>query len=297
MEFGRQIQEIPAGEPLTVRINTPGGAVRQCYAMLSILSDRAGAVTSYVDGTAYSMGAFFCAFSSKVIASELSRFMIHKAAYPEWVQIGPEEEADLKDINDTLRARLKNKLNDTPEAKQLLKKVFSKEGRADVFLNAKTAKKIGLVDEIKKISLSGATAEAFALSNEDTNALVFSETSLTEEQQPNIKIMDLAEFKSQHADLYAQILKEGSTAEKKRAGAYLPFLNSSPEAAIKGIEGDEKLEGRALSELMIKAVKGSTTEEDEAAANAEDVSLNTEKKTSKELNADKMEEAMKQFGK
>lgn len=304
--FVREVNTFPDDSELTIRINTPGGQVTTGYAMISRLSDREGAVKMYVDGIAYSMAAYMLLYSSNNVGSENSRYMFHKAAYPSYYEPNDAEQQELKRINAEFKTKMKSKLKDIPETKELISKVFESDVRNDVYLSAKEAKKIGLIHEIKKLD-----KEVKAYMDEQVEMLAFytkkSEIENNTEKITNIEVnksnkkestMDVNELKSKHPDLYSQVfnsgVKTGVENEKDRVGAFLPYLDAAPEAVKKAISGDSNITETQRSEFAIALVKQANIKAEETEkippVNTAEDNLNNDAKAQKEKELDAMAE-------
>src|SRR5690606_2521904 len=144
------------GDDVHVRISTNGGSVEQGWTLLALLDSFTGNKSISVDGRAYSMGAMMCLYSDSVEAYDVSKFMIHRASYG-WIEnteyFTDEMKSQLDSINNSLKAKMKSKLNADAFKTALgvsIDDVFKGE-RKDYFFDAKTAKKIGLISKIKTL--------------------------------------------------------------------------------------------------------------------------------------------------
>lgn len=64
---------------VSLRINSPGGDVFAARAMAQAIKDHSGSVTAYVDGYAASAASFITSAAGRVVMSDGSMLMIHKA--------------------------------------------------------------------------------------------------------------------------------------------------------------------------------------------------------------------------
>ena len=258
----REINTFADDAQLTLRLHTPGGGVIDGYAMLSRLSDRTGGTDVFVDGMAYSMGAYIALYGGVVIANEASKFMFHKAAYPSWYEPNEIEQQGLKDINAALKAKMIARLNDSVEAKELIKKVFEPDVRNDVYLSAKEAKKIGLVTEIRPLDLSVKAR----MDEEAKISAYYTEQSFDNQHKNNtfepIKTtskMTFEQIKAEHPAVFAQIIAigeaSGTAKEKDRVGSYLAFMEAAPEAVKAGIASGNAMSETQRSEFAMAAFK------------------------------------------
>ena len=148
MEFIQKLNE-HEGEEVTVRINSPGGNVFAGWGMIAAITEFTGKITVKVDGVAASMAAYLVLFLENVECVDVSRFMLHPARG--WV----ENDADqllLDDVNKELKAKMKKKFNaETFEnvTGHTIDDMF--KDNLDIWLNAKQAKKLGMVKKINRL--------------------------------------------------------------------------------------------------------------------------------------------------
>lgn len=254
------INEFEDEASLTLRLHTPGGEVMAGYAVLSRLTDRKGITDIFVDGMAYSMGAWMSLWANKVIASEMAKFMFHKAAYPSWYEASESEQSQLKEMNAKFKAKMQSRFNDSQLAKDTIAKVFEVDVINDVYLTAKQAKEVGLVSEIKTLDL-GAKAQIeqysqmYAFYTEAKK-----ETPEVGANKPqNLKSMNIQELKAQHPALYDEVFaagrSAGAVAERDRVGSFLAFLDVDPKAVKAGIESGNAISETQRSEFALASYK------------------------------------------
>ncbi len=259
IDFINGISAVSEDDDLVVRINTNGGDVLFGWGMVAKFNEFKGVKKIKVDGSAYSMGAYFLAYADaeNIEALDVSDFLIHRAGFPNWYEdnyMSESEKENLKTINSSLHDALKNRI-DVNKFKEIsgktLKEVFSMDGRIDVFLTAQQAKQIGLIGKITKITPTK-KAEISAINqriaanytggkNQNTN---FNPSKMTKE-----------EFKKEHPEAYVAIVNEGITAERDRCGAYLAYITADKDAVIAGIKSGEPMSATAQAELNIKIVQ------------------------------------------
>jgi ATP-dependent protease ClpP protease subunit len=244
------------GSDISLRINSVGGNVFACYGIIAKFKEFTGNKEIKIDGTAYSMAAFFCAYSNSVQALDVSEFMIHRAAYPSYIESNPElftaeKKERLNKVNQDLRAALESKI-DVEKFEKLkgvsIDDLFSIEAvKKDVYLTASEALEIGLIDSINEITPEQAAAIS---ENYDIAAKYNSEADLKSIYRPetvtgkinnsktkNPKKMDLETLKKDHPEVHAQAAKEGTKeakesaikAEKERIQALLELREADPE--------------------------------------------------------------------
>lgn len=263
-----QINQFDDEDDITMRIATQGGIVMQGLALLSKLADRKGSVQMFVDGEAYSMGAFVLLYGINNIGSEASEYMFHKAAYPDYYQPNEQEQQLVKQTNERFKALMTKKLNKTPEAKALIAKVFEPDVRNNVFLTAEEALKVGLISEIKPIDLSVKAlvdeyAQIAALKDDAIkgNNIKFAELQ-GESEKPELsninqkqKKMTIDQLKAEHPDVFKQVVALGVAQERDRVGSFLVFLDGSPAAVKKGIEDGHSMTETQRSEFAIASFR------------------------------------------
>lgn len=259
---------------LTVRINTDGGEPEYGWGMVAKFKEFEGIKNVKVDGKAYSMGAFMCAYSDETTALDVSRFLIHRAAYPEWMEAVYFDESNsnfnagllenTKNINSSLEKALRNKI-DVKKFEEIkgvkIKDIFSMESRIDVFLTAKEAKQIGLISKIENIT----PKKAAEINSAAKLAASYSEGITVESPKSKIiksetnKNMNLEELKEKHPALYAKVLQtgveNGTEVEKERVNAWAKWREIDPEKAIAGIESGKALTMTDISDFQVSALK------------------------------------------
>jgi ATP-dependent protease ClpP protease subunit len=264
----REVNAIDDDAELTLRINTPGGSVMDGYSLLSRLSDRKGSTVIFVDGVAYSMGAYITLYGHSPVASEMARFMFHKAAYPSYYEPDDQEKSEVIRINGLLKAKMKEVLKDIPETKALISKVFEEGVRNDVYLTAKEAKKIGLIKEIRPLDLK---VKAMIEEQAQLSARYgegFENVDLNNNSSNNLKNekMTIEQLKAEHPAIYAAIVAEGerigAANEKDRVGSFLAFVEVDAKAVKAGIDSGLKMSETQRSEFAMAAYKVQMNQEE-----------------------------------
>lgn len=74
-----ELAAIPAGDPVTVRVNSPGGDVVEAQAIYNALSRQTGDVLVAVDGLAASAASYLIMAADKIEIAENAMLMVHKA--------------------------------------------------------------------------------------------------------------------------------------------------------------------------------------------------------------------------
>lgn len=245
-----QSMEDNANEDVVIRVNSPGGSVFSFWGMAAKMNEMKGKKTIKVDGLAASAGAFFLLYGDTVEALDVSTLMIHRAdAYIS----SPEDQARLDLINTDLRAKLTAKIDDK-KMKELkgvsIKDLFNPDTRIDLFLTAKEAKAIGLVDKITKVNPKEASAFTEAFANNYFNVAAEMSPAAAQTQTP--KVMTLAEFKAANPALYNEILELGVAQEKDRVEAALVFNDIDPKGVKAAIESGKPLSQKQMAEFALK---------------------------------------------
>lgn len=257
-EFIDKINELEQ-EDLVVRINSNGGSVEYGWGAIAKFKEFAGNKIIKVDGKAHSMALFFLAYADNAEALDVSEFLLHRAAYSEWVEkdaqlFDDETKANLTRINASLQRAFENKI-DVAKFEELkgvkLKDIFTLDGRKEVYLTAQEAKKIGLISKINKITPDKkAEIASYMEIAAKSNGVIKSEVQ-------NLKIdkkMTLEELKNSHPEVFAEAKKLGASEEKERVSAWLVFADADIKAVTEGIEKGEQLTVKAMAELNRKAL-------------------------------------------
>lgn len=233
---------------LVMRVNSPGGSVFANYGICAKMQEH-GDVTVKVDGAAMSSAANLLPYSKKAECLDVSTFLLHRAdMYVE----SEEDKAFLARINKDLKAKLLSRV-DANVFKDVtgysIDEMFDSEKRIDITLDAKQAKKIGLVQKINKLTPS--EVEAF-------NAKMYGVTSIaqpTQETKPKTnKQMTIEQLKAEHPALFAQVVALGVEKEKDRVEACLAFIDVDAKAVKAAIESGKDLSQKQMAEFALKAV-------------------------------------------
>lgn len=263
-----------AGEgDLALRLNTEGGSPEYGWGMVAKFGEFKGKKLIKVDGKAQSMGLYFLCYSDDNEALDVSQFLLHRAAYSDWIESNPNYMTEamwdnLNAVNKKLRAAFEAKV-DVTKFEQLtgvkLDDVFSNEKRIDVPFNAKVAKQIGLINKIvaltpqKKAEISSAF-QILSSTYNDMQIAALGEVAEVINPAPagnptpnnqSIK-MDLNKLKAEHPAIYAEVIALGVAQEKDRVGAWMAFNQVDPEAVKKGIESGANISQTAMAEFSMK---------------------------------------------
>lgn len=304
-DFIRQMNEVNIDNDLVVRVNTNGGNPEYGFGMAAKFREHKGNKLVKVDGKAFSFGMFFLAYADEVEGLDVSEYLIHRAAYPEWYEkselFTAEMKGNLERVNNSLKAAIEAKI-DVKKFEELkgvkMKDIFSMDSRLDVFLSAKEAKSIGLIDRIVKLTPSKkAEIETF---NVQMAAKYGIETpkEVKVNEENNLKIenkMNIEELKTKHPEVYSQVFNAGSeagvTAERDRVGSWLAFVDIDAEAVSTGIKEGKNLSATAMAEFIRKQFSAEKIK-DAAADSAADIK--TDKPTDKTAEAKVLEDFEKE---
>ena len=275
-------------EDIEVRVNTPGGQVAYGYGMIAKFAEHPKSKKVKVDGMAFSAGFQFCVNADYVECLDVSDFMMHRAAYPEWIESNPEYfdeamKAELNKTNALFEKAIKNKL-DVEAIQEIMdskvelkgakfKDIFSLDTRLDIYFTAKEAKKIKLVDKINVVTPKK-KAEVLAYKHLMAAEFIGLSNQKKEEVQTQKQIikMDLQTFKVSHPSVYAEAMAEGVSAEKDRVEGWLTFNEVDAKAVSDGIASGKGITAKNMGEFTLKAM-GKSVVADAAAEAAPAVKL------------------------
>ncbi len=283
-EFIEEINEALVLDPSTeiiARLNTPGGSPEYAWGMIGKFAELQGKKSVKNDGKSYSMGLFFNCYVENASAFDTTQFLLHRAAYPNWIESTPEYfteamQTNLASINKKLRAAFEAKvdvakfenLKSVKDRGITLDQVFSMDSRIDVPRTAKEAKQIGLINEIMTITPS-IKAELDIKSKKYSasiaakyNVEVEAEDKNTEIEKP--KTMTIEKLKAEHPAVFAQILALGVEQEKDRVQACLVFMDADPKGVKAAIESGKALSATQMAEFSMKAISAATMSKIEA---------------------------------
>lgn len=236
------------GEDISLRICSGGGDVFAGWGIAAKMSEL-GNVCAKVDGMAASMSAFLLMYAESVECIDSSTFMLHRA-------IGYDTSAEGKALVDTVNKSLRSKMEAKLDSKTLkelkgvsIKDLFESEERIDLFLSAKEAKKIGLVDKINKVD----PVAIKAFNERMFNIAAKIEEKPDDKSKPPIT-MTLTEIKAQHPKVYDEIFAAGVAQEKDRVEAALVFMEIDPVGVKAVIESGKPLSTKETAEFALKAM-------------------------------------------
>jgi len=154
-------ERLPDG-PVTVRINSDGGSVREGLAIYNILKEHPHEVTTVIDGGAFSIAAYIAMAGDKREISENGMLMVHGARSETFGNVSQHEQTVemLKTADAAMKKAFIEATGKTPEDVSAMLAV-------DTWLDADQALAEGFVTEITKKQ----TLEAFAFSDSILNRM------------------------------------------------------------------------------------------------------------------------------
>lgn len=233
-------------EDVTMRINSPGGSVLAGWGIIAKMQERKGKVNVKIDGGAMSMAAMISLFADHVEALDVSTIMLHRA-------FGYTDTQDQKDWLNRINKDLRSKIEAKVDAEQFEKvtghkvaDLFEKEERIDLYLSAKQAKQIGIVDSIVKADPD----QIKAVSDMFNVAAHFSTISNTNSN------MTKEDFKLKHPEAYNALVADVKAAvlteENDRVGSWMVFIDTDKKAVLDGIASGKAISATQMSEFVIK---------------------------------------------
>lgn len=293
VDFCRELDLIASEEDVTVLLNSPGGSVFAGWTIIGRMLERIGDVNAKVYGHAASMSMYFLLYCDYVEALEVTRFLIHRA---DGYIKDEDDQKFLDGINKDLRKHMESKL-DIDALKDItgltMDDIFKSEKVKDVWLTAKEAKKIGLINKVNRMAPEELKAfnERFVAFNrpQGSDPTQGSEKVQPENNNTNSqtkKTMTKAELKAQNPEIYAEILAEGRTegikAEQTRVKSWLPYLDIDKENVIASIKDGKEFTPDINSEMIVKMQSAKTVKAIEADSPEAIATAQAKEKTEKE---------------
>lgn len=263
-----------ANGDVTVRVNSNGGEVSYGWGMINKFSEFKGNKKVIVDGQAHSMAAMFLIYADDVQSVDTANFILHRAAYwsVDYEKSLPDSAMQLlNNINTSLRSAIEAKL-DLEEFEKIsgktLDEFFSMNDRVDVVLNAKQARKIGLIDKIVQLTpkLKEKIEANYKIVASSFNPLIASDGGQKQgfNKPINNSKMTVEQLKAEHPALYAKIfgdgIAKGVANERDRVGAWATFIEVDAKRVADGIKSGEDLNKTVMAELQLQAVKNQSLE-------------------------------------
>ncbi len=297
VDFINAINEIEQGEGLRVRINSGGGDVMYGWGCIAKYKEFTGEKLVSVDGQAMSMAFFFLCYADNSESLDVSRFLIHRAAYSKWYEdeyMTETDKASLTAMNADLERAFRNKV-DVAKFEQItgvkVKDIFSMDSRIDVEINAKQAKQIGLISKINTITPTKSAeinasmqriAANYGMSFQQLDAQSGNEKPVNagneNNENANFKInnkMTIEQLRAEHPELVAQISASAVKNERDRVGAWMKFMSVDAEAVTAGIDSGNEVSQTVMAEMMVKM--GTQNTLNGVQATTEGIKVETEK--------------------
>lgn len=152
--FIAQLSAIPAGEDVTVRINSPGGEITEGVAIAGAIARRGG-VTVAIDALCASIATVIACAGARVIMADGALFMIHNAT---WFAGGDAD--DLREAAATLEKFEEAAISAYERKTKLSRERIKTMMDAETWLTAQEALALGFVDEIAEPLKAAARARA-----------------------------------------------------------------------------------------------------------------------------------------
>lgn len=288
-EFINNIDELleeSSNSDLEVCINSNGGEVDYGWGMIYKFQQFPNNKKVVNHGKAYSMALYFNCYTEETSCLDVTEFLLHRAAYSEWVEKDPElfnedRRKSLTAMNNKLRAAFEAKvdvekflnLKAMKDNGYTLDDIFSLDNRIDIRFNAKEAKSIGLVKNIINITpkIQSEIEANFKIAAQYNDGNRGAKTDINKNKPLNNKKMTKSELKAAHPEVYNEIYNDGVTAgvaaEKDRVEAIMVFADVDSEIVKTAIASGKDLTKAQTNELLLKAVKGQKA--DDIAADSE----------------------------
>lgn len=274
-EFINGIDELLDENPnaeLEVPINSNGGEVDYGWGMIHKFQQFPNKKSVINHGKAYSMAMYFNCYTDESSCLDVTEFLLHRAAYSEWVEKDPElfnedRRKSLTQMNNKLRAAFEAKVNVEKflalkvmkDNNYTLDDIFSLDNRIDIRFNAKEAKAIGLVKNIVTITpkIQSQIEANFKIAAQFNELGIDDTNNKQNKNKPlNKNKMTLAELKAEHPELFAQVIAMGVEQEKDRVDAIMVFADVDADLVKTAIASGKDLTKAQTNELLLKAVKG-----------------------------------------
>jgi ATP-dependent protease ClpP protease subunit len=252
--------EAASGEDLSVRVNSYGGDVDYGWGMVSKFVEHKGKKSVKIDAAAHSMAAYFAIYADDVEATDVASMIFHRAAYPTWVENDSQlftdaRKQELTRVNGKLREAMEAKVSSEDWEKVTgvsYNRMFDEnQAQIDVALNAKEAKKLGIVQSITTITpkqKAAIEARLVAIAEGVTGLRL---AAINE--QPKTSQMTIEKLKAEHPDVYAAAIKAGIEQERDRVGAWVVFADVDSKAVSEGIKSGNSITATATAEFSRKA--------------------------------------------
>jgi len=263
----RIMDEINAAKgDITMRINSPGGSVFDGWGMLAKISEFRATGRKFnmqVDGLAASFAAFSLMYADSAKALDVTKFLFHRA--DSYIST-PQEQDLLNSINADLKSKMLNKFDSKKFQKvtgYTIDQMFDPKQRLDIWIDAKQAKELGLIDDYVTTNPSDLNVkQSMDIMNSHMvsmgyNSLVTMNQNGKIENENKNKSMTLAELKQNNPDVYAEAVALGRAEENDRVNACMVFAHIDLDGVKKAIEAKTPLTSTQMAEFAMKQFSAS----------------------------------------
>jgi ATP-dependent Clp protease protease subunit len=139
-----ELLKAEADEPITLRINSPGGDVMEAVAMIELLEGHGAEVTARIDGMAASAASFIAAACSKVTMARGGLYMIHNP----WSVVVGGADAMRREAETLDKVRVNLAKQYASRTDKLSFEEVEAAMTAETWYTAEEAKAAGFVDEL-----------------------------------------------------------------------------------------------------------------------------------------------------
>jgi len=233
-----QLRRAGAARDITLRINSGGGSVTECLAMMSLLSERiarGATVTARVEGIAASAAALLTTCASRTVMYADSYLMIHSVSSS--VRGGATEMESAAALMRRMDAQLSTAFAGASQRRGKSKTEADYAAilatRTDLYLTAQEAVEYGLADEIVGgVRIAASLADISDLTTAPA-ALRAATYVVTAAHQPQARHqeskrskMNKAEIQATYPEAFAAIFADGVSAERKRVTGHIKMGES-----------------------------------------------------------------------
>ena len=256
--FKQDIENLGDVENIILHINSPGGSVFSAVAIANTLKNHKAKITANIDGLAASAATIITSACDTVKMPKNALFMIHN---PITFAYGNNQEMQkiIEMLDKVKNSIIETYLNKTKTDKETLSELMDNE----TWMDAKTAKEYGFIDEIVNEEVGKEFVEnkliinnmAFDISKfknfGKAKDIVIDNKKNTKEVK-----MTLDELKNQFPDLYDYVLNEGKKIGKEEERERLKAIDDiGVNNYSELIENAKYVNPMSASELAINILK------------------------------------------
>lgn len=244
---------------LDLHINSPGGDYFEGMAISSFLNERKYHITSYGDGLIASAATLPFLAANKRIIQNGAYMVIHK---PVGSANGINAD-EMRDGADKLDKIEKSLIENYKAKSNLDDETLSEMVKKETWMGAEEAVKLGFADEISGFSVAACISDDKILigdkefdvsnfKNRPTLPKMAVENIKPKEEE---KVMDLEKLKTEHPDIYNQILQDGKTQGAAEATAREEGFLAIANSVDKDFLTECKDKGMTAEATALEAVK------------------------------------------